>query len=389
MTDDNSKEDSPGIEITAASEQESSQQSKAGNNHSGMIVTVQSDDKNGSVDEKPESESDHPIDWSMNEFDATNRSWKRETLDSVNTIRFNCGMLVNNSRVQIGIVILIAINAIMMGIATYDVVKGNKKVNEVFETVDQIFLIIFTVELCMQFIYLGWRLLLDGWLLFDLIIIVTSWSFSSVQIIRAFRIFRALRLVTRVKIMKNLLLALFGVMPRMAAIGLMLLLICYIFAVMCTQLFKTTYMDGHTGEYDYFGSMFLTLLTLFQMMKLDNWAGIAREVMAVYSWAWIPIVAYVIISGFVVVNLIIAVICDAISALGSDEKAKLEGNYDEDSDLDSTSQALEIRSQMDSLEQQLEDLTRMQARTFHTLSYMTRQIEERKKFDADKNNASG
>jgi hypothetical protein len=103
-------------------------------------------------------------------------------------------------------VLLIVINAAMMGVATYDFVKKDPDMDAAFEKIDETFLIIFTVELCMQFVYLGWRLVLDGWLLFDLIIILTSWSFSSVQIIRAFRIFRALRLVTRIKIMKNLLL---------------------------------------------------------------------------------------------------------------------------------------------------------------------------------------
>ncbi|KAL3942326.1 MAG: hypothetical protein SGBAC_003460 [Bacillariaceae sp.] len=348
---------------------------------SGMIVTVQTEGDSGETNEK-DSDSDQPIDWSINDFDATNRSWKREILDSINTIRFNVGMLVNNSRIQVLIVVLIVANAIMMGIGTYDMVKKNPKVDATFEMVDQVFLIIFTVELCLQFIYLGWRLPFDGWLLFDLIIIVTSWSFASVQIIRAFRIFRALRLVTRIKIMKNLLLALFGVMPRMAAIGLMLCLILYIFAVMCTQLFKDLHVNGHT-QFDYFGNMFATLLTLVQMMTLDGWAGIAREVMDVHYWAWIPIVAYVIVSGFVVVNLIIAVICDAISALNSDDKKMLEGNYEEDSDLDSNSQGLEIRAQLDSLEQQMEDLTRIQSRSFHALQYLTKQIEARKSYDAE------
>ena len=110
---------------------------------------------------------------------------------------------------QLFIVTLIAINALMMGIATFDFVRENPDVSSVFETVDLVFLIIFTVELGLQFVYYGWRLLLDGWLLFDLIVIITSWSFSSVQIIRAFRIFRALRLITRVKVMKNLVLGKF------------------------------------------------------------------------------------------------------------------------------------------------------------------------------------
>jgi len=246
-----------------------------------------------------------------------------------------------------------------------------------FETTDKVFLIIFTVELGLQFIYHGFQLLLNGWLVFDLIIILTSWSFSSVQIIRAFRIFRALRLVTRIKIMKNLILALFGVMPRMAAIGLMLCLIFYIFGVMFTQLFKDLYFDGYT-EYNFFGSLDWTFFTLFQMMTLDNWASVARQVIKVYKWAWAPFTVFVIISGFIVVNLIIAVICDAIGALHADEKAKLQGNYDENNTDAGDSQNMDIREQLDTLEDQMEDLTRIQARTFHTLQYLTQQIQMQK-----------
>ena len=130
----------------------------------------------------------------------------RELLDVINQFRYNCGMLVNNGHVQFFIIMLIAINGIMMGIATFDFVSEDEQISEAFETVDLIFLIIFTVELGLQFVYHSWRLFLDGWLVFDLVIITTSWLFSSVQIIRAFRIFRALRLVTRIKIMKNLIL---------------------------------------------------------------------------------------------------------------------------------------------------------------------------------------
>lgn len=121
-------------------------------------------------------------------------------------LRQRCGKLVNDTRVQLFIVALIAVNAIMMGIATFDFVKDNDRVENTFEWVDFVFLLIFTIELAMQFFYYGWKLLLDGWLVFDLVIIVTSWSFSQIQIIRAFRIFRALRLITRIKVMKNLVL---------------------------------------------------------------------------------------------------------------------------------------------------------------------------------------
>jgi hypothetical protein len=163
----------------------------------------------------------------------------------------------------------------------------------------------------------------------------------------------------------------------MAAIGLMLALIFYIFAVMFTQLFKDMYANGET-DYNYFSGMGWTLFTLFQMMTLDNWASIARQVIAVYSWAWLPFITFVTICGFIVVNLIIAVICDAISALHKDDKVNFGGVYDGDDTDHSDSQSLEIREQLDCLEEQMEELTRIQARTFHTLQYLTRQMQMNK-----------
>lgn len=164
----------------------------------------------------------------------------------------------------------------------------------------------------------------------------------------------------------------------MAAIGLMLALIFYIFAVMFTQLFDELHLEEpYPTEFNYFGGMGWTLFTLFQIMTLDNWASICREVMMTYSWAWLPFLAFVIISGFIVVNLIIAVICDAISSLHKNEKAKLQGGY-ESTDWSQSSMPMEIREQLDCLEEQMEELTRIQARTFHTLQYLTRQMQMHK-----------
>ena len=291
-----------------------------------------------------------------------------------------CGAVINNTRVQILIILLIAVNAIMMGIATFPFVKDNPQVNHKFEVTDQVFLIIFTVELFMQFVYRGFHLFLDGWLVFDFVIILMSWSFSEVQIIRAFRIFRAFRLITRVKVLQNLIVALFGVVPRMAAIGLLLLLIFFIFAILMTSMWKDLWFDGDTSQ-DYFSRLDATFFTLFQIMTLDEWAGIAREVMVVQHWAWLPIITFVIITAFVVINLIIAVICDAISALHADQKAMIHGQRstdmgEEESMVDPDD--LDIKKQLQTLEQQIEELSRMQEQTMHSLQYLTRHLQAKK-----------
>lgn len=82
---------------------------------------------------------------------------------------------------------------------------------------------------------------------------------------------------------------------------------------------------------------------------------------------------------FLVVSLIVAVICKAISALDKDDKDKLYGNFDgEGTDSDASYPELEIRQQLDCLEEQMTELTRIQAKAFHTLQYLTRQVQMHK-----------
>lgn len=190
-------------------------------------------------------------------------------------------------------------------------------------------------------------------------------------------IFRALRLVTRVRVMKNLVLAVFSVMPRMLAICLLLFLIFYIFAVMFTQLFKDLWAEGLT-EFDYFSRLDNTFFTLFQIMTLDNWGDIARQVIDVYKWAWVPFLVFVTISGFIVVNLIIAVICDAVSTLNDDTKKKIHGTYDDEDENDSEeTTSVYVREQLEALEDQVDELQRLQEQTIMTLKSLTRQLESR------------
>ena len=234
----------------------------------------------------------------------------------MNNLRLKCGEIVNHPKVQIFVIALIIINAVMMGVATFDFVTENPSVEQVFDNIDLIFLIIFTVELCMQLIYRGYKLFLDGWLFFDFVIVVISWSFSGLQIIRAFRIFRALRIITRIATMRNLVAALFDIMPRLGAITALLLLIFYIFAVLFTQLFGELELSG-----EYFTRLDYSLFTLFVMMTME-WADVARECMAEIWWAWLPFVAFIMITGLIVFNLIIAVVCDAVAVI--ENKADLE-----------------------------------------------------------------
>ena len=109
--------------------------------------------------------------------------------------------------------------------------------------------------------------------------------------------------------MRDVVVALAKVLPRLGAIAALLGLISYIFAVMFTELFGDLLLSD-----DYFSTLDRSLLTCFQMVTLE-WSDIMRECMVQVWWAWIPFVSYIVITGFIIFNLIVAVVCEAVSDL--------------------------------------------------------------------------
>ena len=271
----------------------------------------------------------------------------------VNRFRLLCGKLINHEYVQLGMIGLIIINAVFMGIATFDFVTHKDSTRATFQKIDTGFLTIFTIELVMQAIYYGWHLLQDAWLIFDLVIISLSWALDGIQIIRAFRIFRAFRLITRIKVLRDLVTAIGEVIPRMTAIGALLILIFYIFAVLFTELFQDLDLSQN-----YFNTLDASLFTCYEMMTLE-WADLAREVMQQKSWAWVPFLGFIAITGFIVFNLIIAVICDAVSIV--DRVAREREAAARGEKLESVDEKLEFaQEKIDELSDRVEDMLKHQ-----------------------------
>jgi len=231
-------------------------------------------------------------------------------------IRYECGLLINNTAVQQCIMIMIILNALTMGMSTF-VKEGDDDTNQIFKNIDTVFLVVYTVEILMQFIYFGPRLIQDNWLAFDLFIVLTSWigdyvqTFQNFQMLRAFRIFRAIRSLTKIRVLRDLVAAIGEVIPNLIGVMMLTLLLFYIFAVLFTELYRDLHMEGEENEYP-FVSLHLSFITLLEIMTLE-WVSYARKAMEKNPYAWIPFVVFILLTGFIMTNLIIAVICDAVS----------------------------------------------------------------------------
>jgi len=240
--------------------------------------------------------------------------------------RNKCGALINQPVSHAVSSLLILLNAGVLAALTFRF--ENPKVVDGLEILDMIILSLFTIELFVQAFYLGISAFLaNRWFLLDLIIIIFSWSFlgSSINVLRSLRIFRVFALLSRWESMRHLVQAVGTTLPRMASIWATLLLFFFVFCVLFTDLYGDLYEDDYL-DYDYFGRLDKTFLTLFQFMTLDSWSGVVRQVLEGRPAALISFCSWIVITAFFMLNLVVAVICDSLIELNNLKEKKLQNN---------------------------------------------------------------
>lgn len=258
---------------------------------------------------------------------AEHEEWKlgdpyHDVTEPLGRIRNRCGAFINHRVASLASTMLILLNAIVLAAMT--VKFQNSNINKVLETLDTVILSLFTIELSLQLFYLGLpELLRQRWLLFDLIIIIFSWAFvgSPVSVVRSFRIFRVFSLFSRWESMRNLVAAVGRTLPKMVTIWVALLLFFFVFCVLFTDLYGDLYEEGYL-DYDYFGQLDKTFLTLFQFMTLDSWSAVVRQVRVDRPASLIAFCSWIIITAFFALNLVIAVICESLIELNNLKEKK-------------------------------------------------------------------
>lgn len=237
------------------------------------------------------------------------------------------------------IIAIIALNAITHGTATFDGLP--EQVLGFLHAVDRIALAIFVVEIAARMYAYGWAFFRDPWSVFDTLIVGIALvpATGPTSVLRTLRILRALRLISAVPSMRRVVAALLSAIPGMASIIGLLLLVMYVSAVISTELF------GKIAP-DYFADLPTSLFSLFQIMTGEAWPDIADQVMSEMPWAWIFFVGYILTSSYVVLNLFIAVVVNALD----DETVSREEKRTEDK-LDTILKELaRLHARIDALE---------------------------------------
>lgn len=226
--------------------------------------------------------------------------------------------VAESARVQKFIAALIVINAVTLGLETSDTAMA--LVGPVLDVLDRAILVVFVLELLAKM--LGRRLAFfrSGWNIFDLLVVGVAIipAAGALSVLRALRILRVLRMISVVPQMRAVVESLIFALPGLGSIMGVLLLLFYVSAVLATKLFSE-------GAPDLFGTMGASLFTLFQIMTLEGWADIVRDMEEEYPLAWMFFVPYILVTTFTMLNLFIAVIVNAMqSRVEAEQKKALE-----------------------------------------------------------------
>lgn len=219
---------------------------------------------------------------------------------------------IESPRVQNGLLALILVNAAILGLETSPAIMAEW--GTVLVVADRAILAVFVAEIALRLAVWRGSFFRDPWSVFDFIVVGIALlpAAGPFAVLRALRVLRLLRLVSMAPSMRGVVSALLTALPGMASIIGLMALVLYVSAVMATKLFGAIAPE-------FFGSLGASLFTLFQVMTIEGWPDIARGVMAQAPYAWIFFVAYLLIATFMVLNLFIAVVVNAMQSQVADE----------------------------------------------------------------------
>jgi voltage-gated sodium channel len=229
--------------------------------------------------------------------------------------------LVDSPTFTTVIVATIAVNAVVLGLQTYEGIDD--RWGDLLFVVNAVCLGIFLVELAIRMGSYWPRPLAffrDGWNVFDFVVILAVFIPGIRENSTLLRLLRLLRVVRIVRVLPDLRVLLLGVwksVPPLASIGAVTGMILFVYGMVGWIWFG----DELPEQWGNIGS---AMLTLFVMLTLENFPQYMDAAMEVEPWAWIYFVSFILVAAFIVLNVLIGIVLNSMEeAREQDRRAAL------------------------------------------------------------------
>ena len=227
-----------------------------------------------------------------------------------------CRRVADSGVFQGFILVVIVLNAITLGIQTYDISSG---LESALTTLDEVFLGIFVVEMTIRVAAYGKRpqdFFRDGWNVFDFTVVgaaLLPGLRGDATLLRIVRLLRVVRVVTVLPDLRILVRALARSIPPILSLVVLTVMLMYVYGMVGWILFGDQDPEnwGNLGE---------ALLSTFTMLTLENWPTLLDAGMAIHPWSWVFFVSYVLLASFLVINILSAIIINSMEEVHEAER---------------------------------------------------------------------
>ena len=242
----------------------------------------------------------------------------REPSAPTRAIVKRCRAIIANPAFDIVITLVILINAMVLGLETYEsVVAGH---HGVFDVVYNVILGIYVVELLIRFTATGWDVrayVADHWNVFDFLVVAAAFVPGMPRTAILLRLVRLLRIVRIVRFLPDLRLVIGAIgksIPGVASLAAATALLIFIYGMLGWVLF-----EGHDPAQ--YGNIGQAMLTMFVMLTLENLPDNVAMGQQLSNWTVLFFISYAVIMSFLIFNLFIGLVLSAMEeARAADRK---------------------------------------------------------------------
>lgn len=235
--------------------------------------------------------------------------------DIYTKIRLKLYAIRKNRFFELFVVSIIVLSALNIGLSTYDI---NPNLLISLGILDYMISFLFLFEILIRmFSYEKVSLFFKKkWNIFDFVIVSLSLIplelFEAVIIARLLRVFRLLRIISFIPQFRVLIESLVQAIPRVGYVLLFIFIETYIFAAIGSILFGTV-------DPEHWDNIGISMLTLFKIGTIDGWIEIMNNTLPSYPNSWFFYIFYIIITGFIFLNMIVGVVIDVMIRNNSSE----------------------------------------------------------------------
>jgi voltage-gated sodium channel len=250
---------------------------------------------------------------------------------------------------------VIIANAVVLGLQTYPGIE--REHGDTLNLLNDVFLAFFVIELALRIGAYGRRpqdFFLSGWNVFDFVVIGFAFVPGVRESSTLLRLARLLRVVRIVRILPDLRILVTGVVRSLPPLGSMLLLttvLLFIYGMVGWLLFADEIPQD-------WGNIGRAMLSLFVLLTLEDFPRYMERGMEVHQWSWIYFVTFVLITVFIVINVLIGIVLTSMEeARELERRRRLSLDREEEVGPIAPAPVMEriaiLRAAMDELEQEL------------------------------------